>query len=133
MLAMLAPHNLTGPQFDLLVTARRREGLTQQEIADHLLVTKGNVALVIDNLERDGLIERRVDKNDGRLKRLYVTSIGRQKLDTVLKSHGKTVKRLWACFSGEQIENLTTLLRILERNCLDEAPKSQADPSAPAE
>ena len=118
MLVMLATHDLTGPQFDVLATAFRRDGLTQQEVADNLLVTKGNVALIIDNLETNGLIERRIDHKDGRLRRLYLTQNGRSKLEPVFKSHAKTVKLLWACFSEEQIKCLTALLRTLEANCL---------------
>ena len=114
---MLATHDLTGPQFDVLATAYRHQGLTQQEIAQNLLVTKGNIALVIDNLERDGLIERRADSSDARVKRIHLTTAGRKKLSLVFRSHRATVEQLWSCFSIAQIDSLTSLLTTLQSNC----------------
>ena len=46
----LAHHDVTLPQFDVLATLRFGEGLTQQELAGRLLVTKGNVCGVLDRL-----------------------------------------------------------------------------------
>jgi hypothetical protein len=41
---------LSIPQFDLLSTLTEREGVTQQELAGRLYVTKGNVSGLVDRL-----------------------------------------------------------------------------------
>jgi DNA-binding MarR family transcriptional regulator len=51
--------DLSTAQFDLIAQVGAREGMTQQELADALLVTKGNVTQLLDRLETRGLIERR--------------------------------------------------------------------------
>src|SRR4051794_5035802 len=75
---VLAGHDLTLPQFDVLATLRFSEGVSQQELAERLLVTKGNVCGVLDRLERLGWVERRPDPNDGRANRLYFTAARRR-------------------------------------------------------
>src|SRR4051812_24156104 len=62
----LAAHDVTLPQFDILATLRFGEALTQQELAQRLLVTKGNVCGVLDRLEKLGWVDRRPDPQDGR-------------------------------------------------------------------
>src|SRR5687767_13146405 len=50
--------NLSAGRFDVINHAGLYHGVTQQELADALLVTKGNIAQLLDSLERDGLIRR---------------------------------------------------------------------------
>src|ERR671932_2526202 len=50
---------LSPAQFDVLAHVGASEGLTQQRLADALLVTKGNVCQILDKMERDGLLVRR--------------------------------------------------------------------------
>src|SRR3990170_8672527 len=50
---------LSIPQFDLLSTLTEREGVSQQELAQRLYVTKGNVSGLVDRLVEAGLVERR--------------------------------------------------------------------------
>src|SRR4051794_20242664 len=66
IMTMLAGHELTMPQFDVLATLRFSEGVTQQELAKRLLVTKGNVCGVLDRLEGLGWVQRRSDPKDAR-------------------------------------------------------------------
>src|SRR3954471_24083509 len=57
--AELKAIGLSIPQFDLISTLTEREGLTQQELAERLYVTKGNVSGLVDRLVEAGLVERR--------------------------------------------------------------------------
>src|SRR3954449_10321604 len=81
VVAVLSRHGLTLPQFDVVATLRFSEGVTQQELAERLLVTKGNVCGVLDRLEGLGWVERRPDPEDRRANRLHLTNAGRRKLD----------------------------------------------------
>lgn len=71
---------LSVPQFDLLSTLSEREGTTQQEIAERLYVTKGNISGLIDRMAEAGLVERRALPQDRRSHALYITEAGREAL-----------------------------------------------------
>src|ERR671914_1371092 len=62
--------DLNVAQFDVLAHVGASEGMTQQELADSLLVTKGNVCQLVDKLEDRGLISRR---HEGRSNLLFLT------------------------------------------------------------
>ncbi|MHB2166931.1 MarR family winged helix-turn-helix transcriptional regulator [Alsobacter sp. R-9] len=68
---------LSIPQFDLLSTLSEREGVSQQEIAERLYVTKGNVSGLIDRLAALGFVERRALPHDRRSYALHLTPQGR--------------------------------------------------------
>lgn len=74
--AELRDIGLSIPQFDVLSTLSEREGLTQQELAARLYVTKGNVSGLIDRLVDAGLVERRPISGDRRSHALHLTASG---------------------------------------------------------
>jgi DNA-binding MarR family transcriptional regulator len=68
---------LSIPQFDLLSTLTEQEGLSQQELAQRLYVTKGNVSGLLDRMVEAGLVERRAIPDDRRSNALHLTTKGR--------------------------------------------------------
>ena len=75
---------LSVAQFDVLAHVGASEGMTQQELADSLLVTKGNVCQLVDKLEDRGLISR---LQQGRANRLFLTDEGRRLFEQVVPAH----------------------------------------------
>lgn len=67
---------LSIPQFDALSTLTEREGLTQQDLAARLYVTKGNVSGLVDRLVEAGWVERRAIPGDRRSHALHLTLAG---------------------------------------------------------
>ena len=111
VVSRLAEKDVTLPQFDVLATLRFGEGVTQQELAERLLVTKGNVCGVLDRLERLGWVERRSDPKDGRANRLYLTTAGRRKVEAVLPDHDALILDALKTLS---LTDVKTLRRILQ-------------------
>lgn len=111
----MASHDITLPQFDVLATLRFGEGVTQQELAERLLVTKGNVCGVLDRLGRLGWVERRPDPDDRRANRLHLTPAGRRKIDAVLPAHDAVVIDAMRTFSEVDMRTLRRLLDQLEQ------------------
>ncbi|MCJ2083153.1 MarR family winged helix-turn-helix transcriptional regulator [Methylobacterium sp. J-090] len=74
--AELRELGLSIPQFDALSTLTEREGLTQQDLAARLYVTKGNVSGLVDRLVEAGWVERRAIPGDRRSHALHLTGAG---------------------------------------------------------
>jgi DNA-binding MarR family transcriptional regulator len=68
---------LSVPQCDVLTTLTEREGISQQDLAARLYVTKGNISGLIDRLEAAHLVERRSIEGDRRSHAIYLTQQGR--------------------------------------------------------
>lgn len=110
LVSALAAHDITMPQFDLLATLRFSEGVTQQELAERLLVTKGNVCGVLDRLEKLSWVERRPDANDRRANRLHLTAEGRRTVDALLPEHDRLVLETMQSLSSADVKTLRGLL-----------------------
>jgi DNA-binding MarR family transcriptional regulator len=76
--------DLSLAQFDVLAHVGAAEGTSQQELADSLLVTKGNVCQLLDKMEGRGLILRR---QEGRTNRLFLSEEGRRLYEEVVPAH----------------------------------------------
>jgi DNA-binding MarR family transcriptional regulator len=103
---------LNNAQFDVLAHVGAAEGITQQELADSLLVTKGNVAQLLGRMERRGLIERR---SQGRTNRLFLTDEGRRTFTEVVPAHEALIDDRLSVLSEEDQKQLFELLRRLDR------------------
>jgi DNA-binding MarR family transcriptional regulator len=103
---------LNNAQFDVLAHVGAAEGITQQELADSLLVTKGNVAQLLDRMEGRGWILRR---REGRTNRLYLTEEGRRLFARVVPAHEALIAERFSVLSREEQEQLHELLRKLDR------------------
>lgn len=103
---------LSMAQFDVLAHVGAAEGQMQQELADALLVTKGNVCQLLDRMEEAGWIERR---QEGRAKRLYLTPSGRALFDQVVPAHEAVIARQFAALEPGEQARLLGLLRQVDR------------------
>ena len=104
---------LNPAEFDILDTLAAREGLTQQELADALLVTKGNMTYHLCRMAERGLVYRRAQ---GRKNRLYLTGEGRRLLEKALPEHEALIDERFSGLSVEERAQLADLLGELERS-----------------
>ncbi len=73
----LAPLDIKPPHLDILVNLYRFEAISQQELARKLLVGRSNMSMLLPQMEKRGLLERRPDQRDKRILRLSLTVEGR--------------------------------------------------------
>ena len=112
LLGHLRCYDLSLAQFDVLAQLGAAEGITQQELADKLLVTKGNVTQLLDRMASAGLLTRR---QDGRANRLYLTDMGRQLFIATIPSQEDAIVRLFTSLTPAEQVQLSALLRKLDR------------------
>lgn len=110
----LAAHGLSLPQFDVLATLWHGEGITQQELAERLLVTKGNVVGLIDRVSAAGWVERRPDPEDRRANRLYLTDAGRQLVCQALPCQAADVRKAFGRLGEDDLRRMHQLLELLD-------------------
>lgn len=65
------------PHLDILANLYRFDGISQQDLARKLLVGRSNISMLLPQIEKRGLIERRPDNRDKRILRLHLTDKGR--------------------------------------------------------
>jgi len=108
----LRPWNLNVAQFDVLTRVGAAKGITQQELADRLLVTKGNISQLLDRLERRGLLKR---CQEGRTNTLSLTEEGQQLYAQVVPAQEEMVAQHFSALTSQEVNQLLHLLRKLDR------------------
>lgn len=117
----LATIDLDLPRYDVLATILRFPGLTQQELADKLLVGRSNLSMLLPDMEKKRLLERREDSADRRLKRLFLSNAGEELARSGLRIHVKLVDHMMEPSSEEECNALGDQMRKIRKHML-EAP-----------
>lgn len=74
----LAGHNVTPPQWGVLVALWEQDGLSLSELAKRSFFDGPTMTGIVDRLEKGGLVERRRDSTDRRVISVYLTLEGRE-------------------------------------------------------
>jgi DNA-binding MarR family transcriptional regulator len=101
---------LSIPQFDLLSTLTEREGMSQQELAERLYVTKGNVSGLLDRMVEAGLVERRAIPGDRRSNGLHLTPKGRELAERGISLQQDYVARTLGALAPDDLANLERIV-----------------------
>src|SRR4029079_11255785 len=85
----------TLPRFDLMAQLERHPGgLKMNELSRMLMVTGGNVTAIVDQLEKEGLVERRDEPDDRRAFRIRLTRSGDKTFAEMARAHEQWVVEL---------------------------------------
>ena len=102
--------DLSVPQCDVLTTLTEKEGVSQQDLAQRLYVTKGNISGLIDRLARAGLVERRSIPGDKRQHAIYLTQSGRAAADAAIGVQHALIARTFGKLPPEKLASFEELL-----------------------
>ncbi|MBI3564653.1 MAG: MarR family transcriptional regulator [Elusimicrobia bacterium] len=104
---------LTDGQFGVLEALYHLGPLCAAEIAEKVLRTRGNLTLVVSNLERDGLIARTPRAEDRRYRTLELTAKGRRRIAGMFPRHARLIARTMGALSAAEQDELRRLCRKL--------------------
>jgi DNA-binding MarR family transcriptional regulator len=113
---------LTAGQFQVLAELRGRDPLpmTASDLARTIVITSGGMTPVLDQLEARGLVNRQVDPEDRRARRIAITEKGRSLISRAMDQRVAQQRALNAVLTIEERELLSAILRKLlvamERN-----------------
>lgn len=109
---------LTASQFGVLETLYHLGPMCAGEISSKLLKSGGNITLVIDNLEKQGLVRRERDANDRRMVIVSLTPEGEALISRVFPEHLAKIVAEMNCLTPEEQQTLGTLCRKLgKKDC----------------
>jgi MarR family 2-MHQ and catechol resistance regulon transcriptional repressor len=104
---------LTQPQFAVIEALGHLGPLKVGEICNKMLVSGGNMTLVLDNIEKLGYVERIPSKKDRRAIDVQLTVKGKELFDRIFASHAEHITRLMSVLTAEEQKTLGDLLKKL--------------------
>ena len=117
LMARIARHNtfqdLTETQFGTLESLYHLGPMSQTEICGKLLKSGGNTTLVVDNLEKHGLVVRHRDEHDRRVILVDLTEEGRALIATIFPAHAAVVSEEMSVLTPEEQLQLGALCKKL--------------------
>ena len=107
-------YGLTVSQFGIIETLGHLGPMKIGEMCSKKLTTGGNMTVVIDNLEKLGLVERIKDSEDRRAYVVRLTVKGEEKFKEMFPKHAIYVEELgWSALNEKEIILLSELLKKL--------------------
>ena len=104
---------LTVSQFGVLEALFHVGPLSQVEIAKKVLKSTGNITMVIDNLEKSGLVNRERHKDDRRYYIVQLTDEGRKLIGSIFPRHAAKIMEEMKVLSRTEQVTLGNLCRKL--------------------
>jgi DNA-binding MarR family transcriptional regulator len=107
---------ITLPRFDLMSQLERHpEGLKMNELSRRMMVTGGNVTGIVDQLVKEGLVQRVVEPADRRAFRVRLTRAGDKAFAEMARAHEEWVVELLARLGRRDSDALMQLLARLKQ------------------
>lgn len=114
LIAVYRTFGLGEGDFDVLASLRRVGApyeLVAGELAQHTMVTTGGMTKRLDRLEEAGLVRRRIDNDDARIRRVALTTHGLEVIDAAYTEHMANEHRLLSALDSVDRAILERILR----------------------
>ncbi len=109
--ARLAPHGLSEGRFIVLFLLHGAGGtLPPHVLAERAGVTRATISGLLDGLQREGLLQRRSDAEDGRRLQIVLTAQGTRLAGTLFEQHTRWIGGLFNGLDTDEQQQLSQLL-----------------------
>lgn len=109
----LSEAGLTTSQFGTLESLLHLGPMSQKELGRKLLKSGGNMTMVLDNLERRGLIRRERGPCDRRVCTIHLTPEGEALIREIFPDHARAIASQFSVLTPDEQEELGRLCRKL--------------------
>ena len=124
----------TLPRFDLMAQLERNPGgLRMSELSKRLMVSGGNVTGITDQLEREGLVARTMDRGDRRAITVKLTDSGFKRFRVMAAQHEQWIIELLGGLSQENKQGMMRTLRKLKTHLSTVAHPGASPRSSPVD
>jgi len=112
---------LTDVQFNILMILKEHSstGLSQQELSEHLIVTKSNVVGLIDRLERSGYVKRMSHPSDRRFNQIVLTPNGAKLELKIEESYFGEVDKMMNALTTSQKKSVIQAMETIRQYIID--------------
>ncbi|MGL4490338.1 MAG: MarR family winged helix-turn-helix transcriptional regulator [Rhizobiaceae bacterium] len=114
----LKPLDLKTAQLDMMMNIHRHPGLSQQELAELLIVGRSNITMLMPALVSRGLVLREGDAKDKRIQRLSLTEDGTKLLMRALAIYSALIDKAMSSSTLEQCnlvgETMAKMVKLLK-------------------
>lgn len=110
---VLAEPKLSISQFGVMEALYHKGPLCQKDIAAKILKSSGNMTMVIDNLEKCGLVRRERDNEDRRFFTIHLTETGNALIAVVFEDVEASIVREMSSLDDCELETLGNLCKKL--------------------
>jgi DNA-binding MarR family transcriptional regulator len=124
----LKPLGVTRSQWWVLAFLSRRDGMTQTALAADLDLTKVAIGGLVDRMEAAGVVERRADQRDGRIRRVYLTSAGTRLVATIRGNVEQIEQAILADVAERDLAAAAGTLLTIKRTLLEMAEGEAEEP-----
>ena len=112
--------NLTREQWSVLVPLWKQQGCSQQAIADFTHRDKPSITRLIDQLEKEGYVERMSHPTDRRQNLIYLTNKGKEIEGKVMYIVNNVTERATRGLSENQIMEIKNFFQHIQNNIQNE-------------
>ena len=109
----LKDHHLTTSQFGVLEALYHLGPMTTGQLGEKILKSSGNMTLVIDNLEKQGLANRLRQTDDRRCIEVHLTHVGHSLVESIFPQHVQCVLSAFSVLTSDEQDQLAALCRKL--------------------
>ncbi len=109
----LEEEGLTLSQFAVLEALYHLGPLFLGDLARRILTSSGNLTLVVDNLQKRGLVKRKQQGKDKRFILAAITPAGRKLIARIFPEHARRITEIMARLKPDEQERLGDLCRKL--------------------
>jgi MarR family 2-MHQ and catechol resistance regulon transcriptional repressor len=109
----LSEFDLTESQFGVLDALLHLGPMKHKEIGKKILKSGGNITMVINNLERREFVQRKRGEKDKRQFIIHLTSKGKNKIQEVLPTIVKKIKKHFEVLSKDEQRELQRLCKVI--------------------
>ena len=109
----LSEFDLTESQFGVLDALFHLGPMKHKEIGKKILKSGGNITMVINNLERRELVQRKRGEKDKRQFIIHLTSKGKNKIQEVLPTIVKKIKKYFEILNKDEQRELQRLCKVI--------------------
>ena len=125
----LADAGLTASRFGALEALWHLGPLNQSDLGRKILKSSGNVSVVVDGLERDGLVARERAPADRRNVIVSLTDAGRVRIEAVYPAHVQRLVTAFAHLGADDVARLAELAKALGTRTDPATPIPQEEPA----
>jgi DNA-binding MarR family transcriptional regulator len=115
----LAPVGIAPKEFLLLRFVAASSGQSQQALAQRLDVPPSRMVALVDDLEERGLVERRLDPDDRRIRGLHLTKEGKETVERAAAVAVEYETKLCSSLEGSERDQLIELLKKIQEGQTD--------------